>query len=98
MKEGEEATALFDSIFLQFLDPRIVVERLRILEGVLVQNRLPLDDLLYRKLDLLHCQGVGNVRDGNDLGGHMAGRGVDPDGLPDLLLKFVGQLPSLAPS
>ena len=40
------------------------------------------------------CQGVGNVRDGNDLGRHMAGRGVDADGLPDPLLQFVGQLPS----
>ena len=60
------------SFRIQFLYIREVFQGLRVFEGVAIQDGLSLDDLLDGQLDLLHVQGIGDVRHGDDLGRHVA--------------------------
>ena len=54
------------SILLQFFYIGIMIQRFRVAEGILVENRLAFDNFFDRQFDFFHIQGIGDVRCGKN--------------------------------
>ena len=53
-------------ILLQFFYVRVMIQRFRVAEGILVENRFAFDNLFDCQFDFFHVQGIGNVRYGKN--------------------------------
>ncbi len=64
---GEVGLFTRPSIFLKFFYICIMIQRFRVAEGVLVENRFAFDNFFDRQFDFFHIQGIGDVRYGKNL-------------------------------